>query len=183
MASFMRTVQTNTLVQAVLFIVLGLVLLLMPGITLVTIVYMIGAIFAVSAVVSFVAYFRSGSASYRSSGALTTGIFLAIVALVMFIFPTAVAGFFSVLLGAVLILCGVANTVRSLGMRVFSSSMWVVGTIVGILIAIGGVIVIWNPFDTTVVFVMVLGALLVLTGASDLIIEVCARKQDKKREV
>ncbi len=179
MGSFMKTVQTNTVVQAILFIVLGLVLLIVPDITLVTIVYLVGAIFAVSALISLVAYFRQGSPSYRMSGALTTGIFMAVVALVMFVFPTAVAGFFSILLGAVLILCGIANTVRSVGMREFGGSMWVVGTVISLLVAIGGVVIIWNPFDTTVIFVMVLGALLLVTGVSNLVIELSVRKQLK----
>lgn len=176
MESFMKTVQTNGIVQAVLFIVLGLVLLVVPDITLVTIVYLVGAIFAVSAIVSLVSYFRKGSASYMMSGALTTGIFLAVIALVMFVFPAAVAGFFSILLGAVLILCGIANTVRSIGMRDFGGSMWIVSTIISVIVAIGGVVIIWNPFETTVLFVMVLGVLLVITGASNLVIELAIRK-------
>lgn len=176
MESFMKTVQTNGIVQAVLFIVLGLVLLVVPDITLVTIVYLVGAIFAVSAIVSLVSYFRKGSASYMMSGALTTGIFLAVIALVMFVFPAAVAGFFSILLGAVLILCGIANTVRSIGMRDFGGSMWIVSTVISVIVAIGGVVIIWNPFETTVLFVMVLGVLLVITGASNLVIELAIRK-------
>lgn len=176
MSSFMKTVQTNGIVQAVLFIVLGLVLLVVPDITLVTIVYCVGAIFAVSAIISLVSYFRKGSASYMMSGALTTGIFLAVIALVMFIFPAAVAGFFSILLGAVLILCGIANTVRSVGMRDFGGSTWIVSAIISVIVAIGGIVIIWNPFETTVVFVMVLGVLLVVTGASNLVIELSVRR-------
>lgn len=176
MGSFMKTVQTNGIVQAVLFIALGLVLLVVPDITLVTIVYCVGAIFAVSAIVSLVSYFRPGSASYKMSGALTTGIFLAVVAVVMFAFPAAVAGFFSILLGAVLILCGIANTVRSVGMRDFGGNTWIVSTVISVIVAIGGVVIIWNPFETTVLFVMVLGALLIVTGASSLVIELAVRK-------
>lgn len=176
MESFMKTVQTNGIVQAVLFIVLGLVLLVVPDITLVTIVYCLGAIFAISAVISLVSYFRKGSTSYMMSGALTTGIFLGVIAIVMFVFPAAVAGFFSILLGAVLILCGIANTVRSIGMREFGGSMWIASTVISIIVAIGGIVIIWNPFETTVIFVMVLGVLLVVTGASNLVIELAMKK-------
>ena len=176
MESFMKTVQTNGIVQAVLFIVLGLVLLVVPDITLVTIVYCLGAIFAISAIVSLVSYFRKGSPSHMMSGALTTGIFLAVIAIVMFVLPAAVAGFFSILLGAVLILCGIANTVRSIGMREFGGNMWIVSTVISVIVAIGGIVVIWNPFETTVLFVMVLGVLLVVTGASNLVIELAIRK-------
>ena len=65
MNSFMKTVQTNAIVQAVLFMVLGLVLMFVPDITLVTIVYLLAAIFAVSGLVSIFAYMREGSPSYE----------------------------------------------------------------------------------------------------------------------
>lgn len=179
MESFMKTVQTNIIVQASLFIVLGLVLLLMPDTALVTVVYLIAIVFAISAAVSLVAYFRQSSPSYHMQGALITGIFLAVIALIMFCFPFAVAGIVSILLGAVLILCGIANAVRSVTLRAVGGPIWIVGLVVGILVAFGGVLIIWNPFETTVVLVMVLGVLLVCNGASSLVIELSARKERK----
>ena len=183
MGSFMKTVQTNAIVQAVLFMALGLVLMFVPDITLVTIVYLVAAEFAVSGLVSIFAYMRSGSPSYKMSGALTTGIFLLVVALVMFAFPAAVAGFFSMLLGGVLILCGVANLVRSAGLREFGGNAWIAYAVLSLVVAIGGVVVIWNPFATTMVFVMVLGALLFVNGASNLVVEMSVRRHVRERNI
>ncbi len=183
MGSFMKTVQTNAIVQAVLFMALGLVLMFVPDITLVTIVYLVAAVFAVSGLVSIFAYMRSGSPSYKMSGALTTGIFLLVVALVMFAFPAAVAGFFSMLLGGVLILCGVANLVRSAGLREFGGNAWIAYAVLSLVVAIGGVVVIWNPFATTMVFVMVLGALLFVNGASNLVVEMSVRRHVRERNI
>ena len=183
MGSFMKTVQTNAIVQAVLFMALGLVLMFVPDITLVTIVYLVAAVFAVSGLVSIFAYMRSGSPSYKMSGALTTGIFLLVVALVMFAFPAAVAGFFSMLLGGVLILCGVANLVRSAGLREFGGNAWIAYAVLSLVVAIGGVGVIWNPFATTMVFVMVLGALLFVNGASNLVVEMSVRRHVRERNI
>lgn len=175
----MKTVQTNIIVQAILFIVLGLVLLLMPDTALVTVVYLVSIIFAISAAISLISYFRQSSPSYHMQGALVTGIFLAVIALIMFCFPFAIAGIVSVLLGAVLILCGIANAVRSVTLRGIGGYTWIIGLVVGILVAFGGVLIIWNPFETTVMLVMVLGVLLICTGASDLLIELAARKEMK----
>lgn len=179
MESFMKTVQANIIVQAILFIVLGLVLLLMPDTALITVVYLVSVIFAISAAISLASYFRRNSPSYHMQGAMVTGIFLAVIALIMFCFPFAIAGIVSVLLGAVLILCGIANAVRSVTLRGVGGSVWIFGLIVGVLVAFGGVLIIWNPFETTVMLVMVLGALLICTGASDLLIELAARKEMK----
>lgn len=177
MRSFMNTVQSNGIAQAILFVVLGLILLLVPDMTLVTIVYCIGVIFVVSGALSIAAYYRPKSPSHQMTGALSTGIFLLIIALIMFIFPTAVAGFFTVLLGAILILCGVVNTIRALGMQAAGQGIWITNIILGIAVALGGVLIIWNPFETTVLLVQVLGILFLITGASDLMVEFGARKR------
>ena len=46
-----------------------------------------------------------------------------------------------------------------------------------VLIAIGGVVIIWNPFESTVTFIMALGALLAVNGGADLLIEWRSREQ------
>ena len=38
------------------------------------------------------------------------------------------------------------------------------------VVALGGVVIVVNPFETTVTFVLVLGVLLVLKGAADLLV-------------
>lgn len=179
MTDFLKTIQSNAILQAVLFIILGLVLLFFPGITLVAIVYGIGAIFVLSGIISLVAYFKKDSPSYKMSGALTAGIFCLVIALIMFVFPIAIAGFFSVLLGAILILCGIVNTIRSIALRGVSTSLWMVGCILGIITIIGGAIIIWNPFDTSALFIMILGILFLTNGITGIFVELAVRKNLK----
>ena len=74
-------------------------------------------------------------------------------------------------------LCGVVNAVRSVELRGLDGYSWIVGLVVSVLIAIGGVVIIWNPFESTVTFIMVLGALLAVNGGADLLIEWRSREQ------
>lgn len=176
MTSFIKTVQANIVAQAVLFIILGLVLLLMPDITLVTIVYFVGILFALSGIVSLIGYFREGGEHYRMQPVLATGISFLVLAAVMFIFPQVIAGAFSVALGLILLLCGIVNVVRSIDMKNFEGNQWIVYLLLSVAVVIGGIIIIWNPFETTAAFVMVLGAFLIVNGISDLLIELKFRK-------
>lgn len=171
MKSIFETISTNMVVQAVLFIVLGLVVLFWPGITTTIIVYLFGAIFAVSGIVSLVGYFRQGGPSYKSAAVLTNGVFSCALALIVFLFPQAVASFLSLILGVVLLLCGVISAVRSLELRSLGGAFWIVALVIGAMVAVGGVIIIANPFETTLMFIYVLGALMVLNGVGDLVIE------------
>lgn len=70
-------------------------------------------------------YFRQRSVRYRDSGTLMAAVFYVIIAIIAFVFPKVIAGFFSVVLGVVLILLAIVNVVRAFGLRAFGSSIWI----------------------------------------------------------
>ena len=171
MKSFLEALRSNMLAQAVTSIALGIFLAFWPGVTILTVVYLLALYLAVSGVASLVAYFRSSGARYRSAGVLANTILLFVLALLVFLFPEAVGGFFSFILGILLTIGGIVNAVRSVELRAYQGSTWVVTLILSAIIAIGGLVIIVNPFATTAMFVLVLGVLLIVKGVADLVIE------------
>ena len=107
-------------------------------------------------------------------------VFYLIIALIAFVFPKVIAGFFSVVLGIVLALCGIVSAVRALELRQYPDYSWVVALVVGVLVAIGGVVIIVNPFESTVTFVLVLGVALLVNGIGELFIEGQLRRLEKQ---
>lgn len=69
-----------------------------------------------------------------------------------------IAGFFSVVLGVVLILLAIVNVVRAFGLRAFGSSIWIAVLATAVLVGIGGVLIVVNPWGASMTFVLVLGA-------------------------
>lgn len=179
MKSFINIVRSNMLIQGIIFIILGVVIICWPDITITTIVYLFGAIFAVSGIASLVSYGRKSSPSYKSAGVLTSGVFLCVIALIVFFFPQEIASLFSLILGIVLVLCGVVSAVRSIDLRDLDGYTWIVSLVLGIAVAVGGIVIIANPFDTTLMFIYVLGALMIANGATDLLIEWASRHKAK----
>ncbi len=171
MGSFLQMVRSNIIVQAVLSVALGLLLAFMPETTTLTLMYLLALYLAATGVASLFAYFRGKGERYRSPGVLATAVFFLVVALLVAIFPQAVAGFFSLVLGILLVIGGVVNAVRSFELRTYHGNTWVLGLVVSVIVAVGGVVIIVNPFDTTVTFMLVLGILLIVKGVGDLIIE------------
>lgn len=171
MKSFLEALRSNMLAQAVTSIALGIFLAFWPGVTILTVVYLLALYLAVSGIASLVAYFRSSGARYRSAGVLANAVVLLVLALLVFLFPEAVGGFFSFILGILLTIGGIVNAVRSVELRAYQGSTWVVTLILSAVIAIGGLVIIVNPFATTAMFVLVLGVLLIVKGVADLVIE------------
>ena len=171
MKSFLEALRSNMLAQAVTSIALGIFLAFWPGVTILTVVYLLALYLAVSGIASLVAYFRSSGARYRSAGVLANAVVLLVLALLVFLFPEAVGGLFSFILGILLTIGGIVNAVRSVELRAYQGSTWIVTLILSAVIAIGGLVIIVNPFATTAMFVLVLGVLLIVKGIADLVIE------------
>lgn len=179
MESVFKALRSNMFVQAILFILLGLFLILWPGVTVVTVIYLFGALFALSGVASLISYARQKSVDYHSPSVLTTGVLCLLIALVAFVFPGAVASFFSIVAGIILALCGIVCAVRSLELRQFQDNSWIAGLVIGILVAIGGIVVIVNPFGSASTFILVLGVIMLVNGACQLFMEYQLRRLQK----
>ncbi len=175
MNSFLDIVKSNIIAQAVLSIIVGLLLMFWPGITIVTVLYLVGIIFAIMGISSLISYFKAPE-SARITGMLATGVFFCVLALIVFLFPQVIAGFFSVILGIILVICGAVNAVRAMELKSYGGNSWIASIILSVLIAIGGVVIIANPFQTTALMVFVLGLIIASNGIVDLIIEAQLRK-------
>ncbi len=83
-------------------------------------------------------------------------------------------------LGVVLILLAIVNVVRAFGLRAFGSSIWIAVLATAVLVGIGGVLIVVNPWGASMTFVLVLGATFIVNGAVDLFIEWYTRDSEKK---
>ena len=158
----------------------GLFLMIYPSITVQGIILLFGVALAVMGAAGLVSYFRQRSVRYRDSGTLMSAVFYVIIALIACIFPKVIAGFFSVVLGVVLILLAIVNVVRAFGLRAFGSSIWIAVLATAVLVGIGGVLIVVNPWGASMTFVLVLGATFIVNGAVDLFIEWYTRDSEKK---
>ncbi len=179
MERFLQWVKSNNMAQAVLCIAFGLFLMIYPSITVQGIIMLFAVAMALLGVAGLVSYFRQRSVRYRSSGALMGAVFYLVIAIIAFAFPKVIAGFFSVVLGVVLILCAIVNVVRAVGLRSFGS-IWIAVLAVSVLVGVGGVAIVVNPWGASMTFVLVLGAVFIVNGAVDLFIEWYVRDSEKR---
>lgn len=180
MLRFVQAISSSIIVQAVLSILFGLWLAVWPQATIVTIVYLFAAYLALTGIVSLISYARRRAEASGYQGALVTGVLLLVFALIVFVFPEAVAGIFSIILGIVLVVSGAVNAVRSFELKRFGGGSWIGLLVVSIAVAVGGVVIVVNPFDTTVAFVLVLGMLLIAKGVIDLAVVGLASSKAKR---
>ena len=180
MEKFLNIVRSNNMVQAALCIGFGLFLMIYPSMTVQGIIMLFAVAMVLMGVGSLVPYFRPRSDRYRNTGLLMTGVFYLIIAVIAFAFPDKVASFFSVVLGVVLILCAIVNAVRAIDLRKFGGQIWIAVLVVSLLVGVGGVLIVANPFGATMTFVLVVGGVFIVNGAVDLFVEWYTRDSEKR---
>lgn len=168
----MRTVfdklAQSALLRTILYIVLGVLVLIAPTLVMNIIVYLIAAVAIVMGIINLVNYFRHRTEGDSGYG-VVSGVLLVVLGIVMLIFSGAIISILNIFLGALLILGGAVNLARafSSGRTLGRQNIFLI--IVNILVIIGGILIIVNPFGAAVILFRVFGAVLVVMGISELV--------------
>ncbi|HIR28990.1 MAG TPA: DUF308 domain-containing protein [Candidatus Choladousia intestinigallinarum] len=151
------------------YIVIGLILVLFPGIS--------GAIFCWGLGIAALVYGagrlfnwnKLRNAGYKVNGEAVVGVILVLIALVCFFRPASILSFLPLTLGLVLILDGAGKI--PLAMEAFRqkapySGMGLLSAALPLLL---GIVLVMNPFGAAKTVIMAFGVFLLIDGVSDLL--------------
>ena len=164
MRNFLQKCQREIIVSALLYAILGIILLVFDVKALGTIIQVLGWIFFVYAIYNFYIYFVRRDS--LSSGPLLIAIPFLLIGLVMARNPGFVIGMSSILIGIVILFNGIVHIQTSLVQKDLGYTNWLISLIYSILIAIIGGILIVNPIDTVSTVLKVGGILLIIQACS-----------------
>lgn len=168
MKAFFKNLRVSFLSAAVLYLVLGLILLLWPGITAKVFCYAFGAVLLLYGAISIISFFVHDSRSGLLQIELILGILFAGVGLIFLLKPDFVMKIFPVVLGIYLIIDALLNLKRAFELKRMGYQNWVVMLVLSLLSVAIGVVVLINPFQTAELLIRVIGGGFIYTGLSDL---------------
>ena len=149
MREFFHNMKLSFLLAAVLYIILGLILLIWPGVSATVFCYAFGGILLIYGVVTIVSFFLRDS----RQGSFVFELFLGIVAAA---------------LGLLFLLDGLVNLKRALELRRMLYLRWTVPLVLSAVSAVLGLVIVFQPFLAAEALVMLIGAVLIYEGLSDL---------------
>ncbi len=167
----MRSVFTSlsrfALLRSFVYILAGILMVLFPQIIMNFIVYVFAAYLALLGIINLISYFR-----FRSSGLgafnLVSGVFLITLGILMVAFSTAIISILPIFLGLLLVLAGAFNLSQSLHYNRTMGSPNALLIVLNILIIVGGVLVIVNPFSSAVLLFQIFGGITLALGVGEL---------------
>ncbi len=161
----------NNVLLSILMAVLGLVLIIWPGQTLAVAGRILGIALLVGAAVSGYTWYRDRNKTSSNYTTLAIAILCLAAGLIVLIAPKGVVALLPRLIGVFILVNGVINLAQALELRNVGQSSWTSSLVMAILTILAGAFLVF--FASTVVdaVVMVIGAVLVYNGVSNIWIE------------
>lgn len=167
-----------SLLTALFTIIMGIVLLLLPNTTNKVVGIIVGIIFLIEGINSVYKYFhREGAKLYNLN--LVFGVLYALLGVVIILYPFTVVEFVTVCLGIYMIINGASKVNYALWLKRGNEESWLITLATGILIAIVGILVIFNPF-ASLTLTKLAGAFLIITGILDFMDTILFRNRSKE---
>ncbi len=169
MRSFVDTLKKYSLLRCIFYLLLGLAMLIFPDSIVLVIVYILGAYAALSGVFSIITARKTG-------GSMVGGILLIALGVLLVVFNQLLPTLFFTLIGVFMILIGVLQLVQSITAHKNGGKLNIFQLILGLLVLVGGVAGIINPFGGTTVLVMVFGVVALIMAVNEFSLYLSLRK-------
>lgn len=168
MEGLLKKIKTNVVISSFLCIILGLVLVIRPGLSMRIVCTAVGVVLIVAGVMRMIAYFTVRDGSMYSQMNLIFGIVLAVVGVWITLKPDKVLAIIPIIVGIVIAIHGLHNVKQAMELWRDKYDKWWVAAIMGVLTVGFGVLLICRPFSAIDTVVMMIGFFLIYDGVSNI---------------
>jgi uncharacterized membrane protein HdeD (DUF308 family) len=168
MEKILKKFKTNVVISSLLCVLLGLVLVLWPGLSIQIVCTAVGAVLIVSGGIRIVSYFTAKDGSMYSQINLIFGIIFTVVGVWIVIKPDKVLAIIPIIVGIVIALHGLHNLQQAITLCKDKYDKWWIALLLGILTIGFGVLLICRPFAAIDTVVMLIGVFLIYDGLSNI---------------
>ena len=164
----LKNLTISFVVLAILYVLLGLVLLLWPVTVMDVLCYLTGGILLLYGIFAIVGFCRTEERRAGSFLALLLGIVAAAVGVVLLFQPTLFQNILTMILGIYILIDGLLNLKRALELRRMEHGGWTIHLVLSLITVVLGLVVVFWPMLAGATLVQLIGAALVYSGAADL---------------
>ena len=169
----------NNILLSILLLLLGLLLFIWPGKTLEIVATILGIGLLVAALVSGISWYRGKDKAGSSYATLALALVLLAAGVIVLVAPEGVVKLLPTLIGIVMIINGILNLAQAMDLRKLNPNSWLPALVMALLTIAAGLFLVIFSFQVVTTAVMVIGAIFIYDGASNLFIETRYRKAGK----
>lgn len=168
MNGFLKKIKTNSLVNAVAYTVLGLVLILWPVTSASMLCLALGAVLLLCGIIDVILFLTHRDGSLYSGGMLVLGIILAAMGAWIIASPQLVAVLVPRVIGVLICIHGVGDIGDAVTLRRAAYPRWTAALILGLVTLVLGAVLVFYSFTVLSTIVRIIGFFLLYDGVSDI---------------
>ena len=168
MEGLLKKIKANMLVSSLLCVLLGLVLVLRPGLSVRIVCTAVGIVLILSGVTRIIDWFCARDGSMYAQMNLIFGIILVVVGVWIVVKPDKVLAIIPIIVGIVIGMHGLNNLKQAIELWRDKYDKWWVAFILGALTVGLGVLLICRPFAAIDTVVMLIGFFMIYDGLSNI---------------
>lgn len=173
----LKEMKWNAILRSVIYMILGIILIVFPDTTARTLCYIGGGAVVIAGVVTLITYqFRELEVRYYRND-FVVGLIEVLLGLFCIYKANLLISLLPFILGIFVVISGFCKLQNGLDVKRMGYANWYIFVLLSAANIVFGMILLWNPFTAATVMFIIIGAGLVFSGATDLILTVLISRQ------
>lgn len=168
MTSLLKRMKANAVLTALLCVVVGIVLVVWPGMSMHIVCVTIGIVLIAGGVIRLIGYFTDRDGTLYSHMNMVTGIVFTVVGVWIVIKPEKVLVIIPIIVGILIMIHGANNVYQATELCKRQYDKWWIALILGLITVAFGALLIYKPFAALDTIIMIIGFFLIYDGLSNL---------------
>ncbi len=169
---FVKCVKTGNIISGAAFFLLGIILMLFPELSLLTLSYAAGIILVISGIIRLLGYFSNDLYSLAFQFDFALGIFSIIFGVVFIIHPSHLISAIETIIGIFILINGLFALQTAMDSKKFGMKFWWIILVFSLFCSIFGIVLIAMPFRSAAVITEFLGASVILIGVEKIFLSI-----------
>lgn len=158
-----------SILSAIVYIVFGVIMILNPHIAINVIATCFGVIVGIIGLAFILKYLLDKNKYEYSGFGFTVGIIFVILALLLFFKFEQLAMLIPIVLGILIIINGAKKTEYIIALRKKVNSNWLMLLVLGLVEIVLGIVLIFNPFESSLALTQIIGIFIIAYSVVDII--------------
>lgn len=167
MKSLIKSFFKSSILSSIALIAFGILLIIQSEATIITISYIIGAILIALGVIAGLEFFKKKES--KNDLDIIYGVVCVILGIIVIKNPEAIASIIPFVIGFIIIVNSATKLQYGIELKKDKNSLWISTIILSIIMAICGLVLIFNPFEGAVLLTRVVGIFIAIYGVLDII--------------
>lgn len=165
----LKRIKVSAILLSCVFIALGVCILIWPGISAVTLCWLVGILAIVFGAMQLVRYCTAGPLGAIFRHDLALGVFGILAGVLLVLHPMGVLSIMPIVIGFYIVIDSVLGLQASIDLARTGHTGWWLALVAAILSAVCGVLLILSPFEGAAALMVVLGISLIFDGVQNLV--------------